>query len=81
MQLSREMRWAATGRIVPQSAAFDGSLTPTPRRRSLVRGNDISEEPMTQRWKGGKGRRLRAEKRCRLGLCFHQGTPGEHTSQ
>ena len=27
----------------------------------MMRGNDISEEPVTQRWKGGKGRRLRAE--------------------
>jgi hypothetical protein len=58
MQLSRRMRWAATGRIVPPSAAFDGGLTPTPRRRSLMRGNDISEEPITQRW---NGRRVRAE--------------------
>ena len=46
-----------------------------------MRGNDISEEPMTQRWKGGKGRRRESRERCRLGLCFHQGTPGEHTSQ
>jgi hypothetical protein len=73
MQLSREMRWAATGRVVPPSAAFDGGLTPTPRRRSLTRGNDISEEPMTQRWKGGKGRRRESRKALPTGFVLPPG--------
>jgi hypothetical protein len=73
MQLSREMRWAATGRLEPPSAAFDGDLTPTPRRRSLMRGNDISEEPMTQRWKGGTGRRRESREALPTGFVLPPG--------
>ena len=85
VQLSREMGVGDYWEACASECRIRWCLTPIPRRRSLMRGNDISEEPMTQRWNGGgmvgRGRRRESRTRCRLGLCFHQGTPAEHTSQ
>ena len=39
----------------------------------ITRGNDISEEPMTQRWKGGTGRRRESREALPTGFVLPPG--------
>ena len=47
MQLSREVRWATTGRVAVPSIAYDGGSRLYQGGDHYWEGNDISEEPIT----------------------------------
>ena len=49
MQLSREVRWATTGRVAAPSIAYTMVVNAYSKAAIINEGNDISEEPIRQR--------------------------------